>query len=170
MIKRYLYIAAAVLTLGIAAWVVYYFNHKRDTAIESPVLAPGIREKIIVDPRHKKLTVITKDRTDVLFLPDRPTSIEIPHTGPIRITRRTWGWELAPFGTVVYTDALRAGVGADYFYWRKVDFGTGVATNVTNFFDIRFFTHLGYNVYSNTSIGIVFDSKQQVGFDLSFRF
>ncbi len=180
--RKYLIIAAAILTLGIAALIVKHFNDKKDAAIESPILPPDVREKIIVDPRHSKITVITKDRTDELFLPDRPTSIIIPNVGPVRIERRTWGFEMAPFASIVVTDTLRAGVGVDGFYWNKINIGSGIGLNVPNLFgdksgvslksilDVRFFTHVSWNVYSNTSLGLVLDTNKNVGMDLSFRF
>lgn len=162
-------IVMMVITSLIASGV-WYWNQRTDEAIHSPTLAPDVREKIIVDPRKKKITVITKERTDTLFLPNRPTAIEIPYKGAVRITRRTWGFELAPFGTIVFTDTLRAGMGADIFYWNKLSFGFGAATNVTNFFDGRVFAHLSYNVYSNTSLGLVVDNAKRGGMNLSFRF
>lgn len=180
--KKYFYIALAVLTLGLAGLIVKHFNHKKDESIANEVLPPDVREKIIVDPRHSKITVITKDRTDTLFLPDRPTAIVIPYKGPIRIERRTWGFEMAPFAALVVTDTLRAGIGADGFYWNKINIGSGIGLNVPNLFgdksgvsiksllDVRFFTHVSYNVYSNTSLGIVLDTNKNIGMDLSFRF
>ena len=117
-----------------------------------------------------------------MFLPDRPTSIIIPHVGPIRIERRTWGYEVAPFAALVVTDTLRAGVGIDGLYWNKFNFGSGVGVNLPNLLghqndlrlkkvlDVRFFAHVSYNFYSNTSIGLVLDSNKQLGMDLSFRF
>lgn len=159
-----------MIVTSLIASGLWYWNQRQDQAIHSTTLAPDVREKIIVDPQKKKLTVITKERTDTLFLPNRATAIEIPHHGPVRITRRTWGFELAPFGTVVFTDTLRAGVGADVFYWNKLSLGFGGATNVKNFFDGRVFAHLSYNVYSNSSLGVVVDNSKKVGLALSFRF
>ena len=180
--KKYLLIILALLTIGISAWLIKHFNAKKDAAISCAVLPPDVREKIIVDPRHSKITVITKDRTDTLFLPDRPTSIIIPNVGPVRIERRTWGFEMAPFAALVVTDTLRAGVGIDGFYWNKLNLGSGIGLNVPNLFgdksgvqlktllDVRFFTHVSYNLYSNTSLGLVLDTNKNLGLDLSFRF
>ena len=180
--KKYLIILLALITIGISAWLIKHFNTKKDDTIASDVLPPDVREKIIVDPRHSKITVITKDRTDILFLPDRPTAIVIPKVGPVRIDRRTWGFEMAPFAALVVTDTLRAGIGADGFYWNKWNFGSGIGLNVPNLFgdksgvqlktvlDVRFFTHVSYNVYSNTSLGLVLDTNKNIGLDLSFRF
>lgn len=159
-----------MLITSLIASGVWYWNQRTDEAINSPTLAPDVKEKIIVDPQKKKITVITKERTDTLFLPNRPTAIEIPHKGPVRITRRTWGFELAPFGTVVFTDTLRAGAGVDVFYWQKLSAGFGAATNVRDFFDGRVFAQLSYNVYSNTSLGLVIDNEKRGGMNVSFRF
>jgi len=162
-------VVVMLLTSAIAAGV-WWWNQRKDQAIESHILAEDVREKIIVDPKRKKLTVITRERTDTLFLPDRPTAIEIPFKGPARVIRRTWGFELAPFGSIVFTDTLRAGVGVDWFYWNKFDVGFGAATNVTDFFDGRVFLHGSYNVYSNTSLGVVVDNAKKFGMNLNFRF
>lgn len=167
VLRRRIVMMVIASLIASGAW---YWNQRTDEAIHSPVLAPDVKEKIIIDPRKKKLTVITKERTDTLFLPNRPTSIEIPHKGPVRITRRTWGFEMAPFGTVVFTDTLRAGIGADVFYWNKLSLGFGGATNVTNFFDGRIFASLSYNMYSNTSLGLVIDNEKRGGMNISFRF
>lgn len=174
------------IVAAILLWIAAYFIHQHgkavDSQITSTVLAPDVKEKIIVDPRRKKITVITKERTDTLFMPDRPTSIEIPYKGDVRIERRTYGFELAPFASLVVTDTIRAGVGADCFYWHRFDFGSGIGLNVPNvigqssstrikdILDVRFFSHISYNFYSNTSIGLVLDSQKQIGLDLSFRF
>lgn len=180
--KKYLIIILAFITIGISAWIIKHFNAKKDAGIISEVLPPDVREKIIVDPRHSKIIVITKDRTDTLFLPDRPTAIVIPFKGPIRIDRRTWGFEMAPFAALVVTDTLRAGIGADGIYWNKFNFGSGLGLNIPNLFsdrrgiqlksllDVRFFTHISYNVYSNTSLGLVLDTNKNLGLDISFRF
>lgn len=162
-------IVIMVITSLIASGI-WYWNQRQDEAIHSPTLAPDVREKIIIDPPKKKITVITKERTDTLFLPNRATAIEIPHEGPVRITRRTWGFEMTPFGTVVFTDTLRAGVGADVFYWNRLSVGFGAATNVRDFFDGRVFAHVSYNVYSNTSLGLVLDNEKRGGINVSFRF
>lgn len=182
MVKKWAYVIAAVLTLGLVAFFVHKKDAKQDAVISCQVLPPDVREKIIVDPRRKKITVITPERTDELFLPDRPTAIIIPHKGPIRVERRTWGFEMAPFASLVVTDTLRAGVGIDGFYWNKFNIGSGIGLNVPNMFgdksgvsiksilDVRFFTQVSYNVYSNTSIGLVLDTNKNIGMALSFRF
>lgn len=181
--KRYLYLGLAAVIAAIVLWFVHKRDKKVDAGISCAVLAPDVREKIIIDPRRNKLTVITKERTDELFLPDRPTSIEIPHTGPIRITRRTYGFEMAPFASLVVTDTLRAGVGIDGFYWHRFNVGSGIGLNIPNLIgndrsstrlksllDVRFFTQVSYNVWSNTSIGLVLDTQKNIGMAVSFRF
>lgn len=180
--KKYLYIALAVAIGLVTFGLIRHWSMKKDAAIASPVLPPDVREKIIVDPRHSSLIVITKDRTDTLFLPDRPTAITIPNVGPVRIERRTWGYEVAPFAAIVVTDTLRAGIGVDGFYWNRFNFGSGIGINVPNILgdshvvrlatllDVRFFAHVSYNLYSNTSVGLVLDTNKKIGMDLSFRF
>ncbi len=182
MVKRYLLIALGVVILVLSLGLIHRKDVKQDQAIQCKVLPPDVREKIIVDPRRKKITIITPERTDELFLPDRPTSIEIPKTGPVRISRRTYGFEMAPFASLVVTDTLRAGVGIDGFYWNKFNIGSGIGFNVPNLFgdktgvsiksilDVRFFTQISYNLYSNTSIGLVLDTNKNIGMALSFRF
>ena len=181
--KRWAYIIAAVFSLGLVAWLIHKKDVKQDAIVSCAVLPPDVREKIIIDPRRNKLTIITPERTDELFLPDRPTSIEIPYKGPVRVNRRTYGFEMAPFASLVVTDTLRAGVGIDGFYWHRFNVGSGIGLNVPNLIgndrsstrlksllDVRFFTQISYNVYSNTSIGLVLDTQKNIGMSVSFRF
>ncbi len=143
-------------------------DKKIDNKTESTVLAPGIVEKLIVNPDTHKLTVVTEHATQDLFLPDRPSSIEINQKGLVTVTSRQFGTELKPFFGATVSNEFRLAVGLDGFYYKKLDIGFGIADKVGNYTPVVFLK-ASYLVWSNAQVGITFDNKQHVGLALTVR-
>ena len=139
-----------------------------DNAVDSPVLRPGIIEKLIINPYTRKLTIITPEKEETLFLPDRPSSIEIDEEGNTEVTSKQFGTELRPYIGVTMSDKFRLTAGLDLLYWKRWDLGLGVAGQVGNHAPVVFLNP-SYNVWGNVQLGLVFDNKQNVGLSLTVR-
>ncbi len=158
-----------VLVLGVVGFAVMRGCDRRtDTKTESTVLAPGMVEKIIVNPDSHKLTVVTENHTQELFLPDRPSSIEISQKGIVTVTSRQFGTELKPFFGAAISNEFRLAAGIDGFYYKKLDIGLGVADKVGNYTPVVFIK-VSYLVWSNAQMGLTFDNKQHIGVSLTVR-
>lgn len=144
----------------------------QDTAITSPVLKPDDKEKIIIDPIKHTVTRITNKGTTVTNLPDRPVSITEGKDGLITIHSRTWGKELRPFigAGVDLSPAARLHLGADLFYWHKLDLGLGVGVNPVAIKNTTLNLNVSYNFYNNTSIALSIDNRKVPGLFLKVRF
>ena len=102
-------------------------NHKRDAQIVSPILGPGIREKIIIDSLHRRLTIVTAKGSDTLSLPDRPSSIEISNEGTVKVIAPQFGYEHTPFIGIGYSKQLNDYIGMDFYYWKSLDLGAAIS-------------------------------------------
>jgi hypothetical protein len=152
-------------------------QQKQDGAIVSPILKPNEVEKVIVNPGDHSIDIIKKNpdgttTTTHTYLPDRPISITEGKDGSITVQSRTWGKELRPYmgAGVDLSPAARLHLGTDFFYWHKVDFGTGVGFNPTTIKDTTLNLNVSYNFYSNTSIAFSIDNHHTPGVFLKVRF
>lgn len=163
------------VTLGL--WVVFFVgfwffrscDNKQDEGTVSTTLAPGVVEKIVVNPYTHKLSLIRPEGMQELFLPDRPSSIEIDSKGKTTVTSRQWGTELRPFVGFHYSNAGRIAAGVDLLYYKKLDLGLGMASQIGNHTPIGF-VKLSYCVLSNTQIGVTYDTGARVGGIITVRF
>jgi hypothetical protein len=151
--------------LGVTALAVFFIGRgcqkRHDIATLSPNLRPGVREKIIVNPKHHSLIVITRTETKASTLPDRPSSIEFMDNGKVKVNSPQFGTEFSPFFGVAY--ALRGGIvggGLDVLYWKKLDLSFGFGTNPSLIQDASLFVGVSYFVYSNTSLMLGMDNRQ----------
>ena len=149
------------LTLaGLAAFFIGRGCQKRhDQNNLSTVLAPDVRQKITVDPRHHSLVIISRDGSSVLTLPDRPSSIEIMNTGKVKVNSPQFGLEASPFLGAAFS--LRGGLlgaGLDILYWKRLDLGLGAVVNPVYVQDTSVFLSISYRVWSNTSLAIGLDN------------
>lgn len=124
MARIYLY---GGLTIVLILTVIWFYTHKRDVDIKNPILGPGVKEKVIIDSLHRKLTVITDKGLQLIQLPDRPASIEINKDGTVKVTAPQTGFEHAPFIGIGYSNKLNDYVGIDFYYWKALDLGAAVS-------------------------------------------
>ena len=134
------------------------------------MLASGVVEKIVFNPSNHKLDIIQPGHIQELFLPDRPSSIEIDNDGKAVVTSRQHGTELKPFVGFQYSNAGRLAVGVDLLYYKKLDLGLGGAAQVGTSHAPVVFGKISYTVWSNTQVGITYDSGARVGGIVSVRF
>ena len=124
MVRLTIYGCLITLVITTGLW---FYSHKQNVDIKSPILGPGVREKVIIDSLHRKLTVITDKGPEILSLPDRPASIEILTTGVVRVSAPQFGYEHSPFIGIGYSKQLNDYIGMDFYYWKNVDFGAAVS-------------------------------------------
>ncbi len=118
-------ITTVVITTALGlAFGLYKCQRKRDTIISNPVLAPGVKEKIIINPLRHSIVIVTPEGTKVTNLPDRPSSIEIFKDGKVKVMAPQWGYEAVPFIGIGYSNQLNDYIGLDVFYWKRLDLGT----------------------------------------------
>ena len=130
---------------------------KNDT--EQISFNPATHQLIILGPGNKK-TVET--------LPDRTSKIDVHKDGSVSVTSPQFGFEERPFIGVMVSDQFRFVAGSDLVYYKRLDLGVGVGVN-------RFggsFTGIAkvsYNIWSNISVGMSYDTAQHIGVGLTVR-
>lgn len=125
-------------------------------------------EQIIVDPSHNSLIITTGAGRQTLFLPSKPTVIDIHKDGNVKVTSPQYGFEHRLFVGGLFADKGRLAIGLDGAYWKKLDIGLGLAGN-THLNETVGFVAVTYNVYSNLQIGVTYDSKAHIGGLLTVR-
>lgn len=171
-------ITAVIILMGLFGFkACRKVQQKQDKQATSTVLAPNEKRKVILDPIHKKITTITRnpDGTEKItdtYLPDRPSTITEDNNGKITIVTRKFGTEVRPYLGVgaAFDGTPRVHLGADLFYFHRMDFGLGIDDNPSHMKDVRGNLNLSYNFYSNTSIACSYDNHKQVGLFLKVRF
>src|ERR1700686_828490 len=146
-----------ILGIILSGLLAFFFGRgcqkKHDLATSSTILAPDVKEKLIIDPRKHTIVIVSRDGTKVSTLPDRPSSIEILNNGKVRVNSPQFGTEIRPFLAGAYTlNGGKLGAGVDLVYYKRVDVGLGFATNPTYVQDTTIFIGVSMFVYSNTSI------------------
>jgi hypothetical protein len=147
-------------------------QQKQDKQATNTVLQPNQKEKIVVDPTTHEIIITTDKGTTKTYLPDRPTQIIENKDGSITVIDHKFGVEIRPFIGVggAFDCTPRVHVGADVFYFHKLDLGIGVNTNPSELKDIRTDLSLGYNFWSNTSVALSIDNHRVPGLFLKVRF
>ncbi len=136
---------------------------------QSPATLPkNDKEQIIIDPEHHRLTVLTPSGPKVVTLPDKPSVIDIHNDESVQVTSPQSGFEHRFFFGIQGNNAFRVAVGMDAFYFKKLDIGFGMASEIRRTSPIAFVS-CSYNVYSNVRLGIVYDSLGHFGGLLTIR-
>src|SRR5229473_686209 len=98
-----------------------------DTKNMLPAVLPSNEvERIQVNPDNHTLTIVTKTGTKTVTLPDRTSTIDVLKTGGVKVTSPQFGLEHHLFIGIAVSDDARLGIGADMFYWKRLDLGVGV--------------------------------------------
>lgn len=122
--KQYLMAIGIGLIIAGLLFLAYKHQQKTDTNTTSRSLKPDVQEKLIIDPSHHSLVIVTPTDTKVTTLPNRPSSIEVLKSGKLRLTVPQYGYELSPFIGIGYSNQLNDYIGCDFFYWKRLDIGT----------------------------------------------
>ena len=134
-----------------------------------PVVLPiNDREQIIVNPETHQLIVLRKgQKNETLTLPDRASVIDIHNDNSVKVTAAQMGLEHAPFLGLQLAVKDRLMIGLDGFYWKRLDLGVGFAMS-TDYKPVLAVL-ASYNVWSNSRIGITYDTQAHVGLALTVR-
>lgn len=168
MKRLYWLILGLILALFAFFWM-RGCDRRIDRNTASTVLSPNVVEKIIVNPTTHKLSIVTHEGQKDVFLPDRPSSIEIDKKGSVSVTSRQFGTEIKPFVGFQFSDTARIAFGADLLYYKKLDLGLGVTGRPGNYAPVGF-VKLAYTVWSNTQVGVTFDTGSKIGGIICLRF
>lgn len=181
-LKKYAILALIVLLALFGFKACRKLQKKQDSDAKSTVLAPDQKEKITVDPIKHTITVTKKNAdgsttTTNTYLPDRPSQIIEDKNGKITVVVHKFGTEVRPYLGVggAIDGSARVHLGADLYYYKKLDLGTGLDFNagifkqISNFNDTRLSINVSYNVYSNTSLAISVDNHKTVGMFIKVR-
>ena len=133
------------------------------------VLPANDKEQILVDPKHNSLIIVTAKGSQTLSLPNRRSVIDIHTNGSVSVTAPQSGFEALPFMGVNVSDKLRVAIGADMFYLKRLDLGVGLMDQLSTASAPKVFVMVSYTVWSNTRVGLSFDSSSHVGLGVTVR-
>ena len=153
--RRYFYISLGIIAGLLLLFLRIQCQKKQDQNINSVVLKPNEKEKILVNPQRHTISVVTHSGVSKKFMPSRPFSIVEDKQGKLSLLTRDWGTEIDPLFGFSYGDDLRVNVGASFFYYKNFDFNGQLGL----LFDTRSpdplvkpLVSISYNVYSNTNL------------------
>lgn len=133
---------------------------KRDVEIADTRLAANTSEKIIVNPLKRTLTVITAHGETITVLPDHPSSIEIMKSGKVKINSPQQGFEAVPFIGIGYNRSLNDYLGADFYYWKRLDLGAAFSFDRDlSFRNVSLIGFISYTVWNNSRLSVGIDTR-----------
>lgn len=143
-----------MLALGL-----YKCQRKRDQDISNPLLGPGVKEKIIVNPLRHSIVIITAEGTKATTLPDRLSSIEIYKDGRVKTQIPQYGFEHTFFVGIGWGGQLNDYIGIDAFYWKRLDLGTAFSFDRDlKVKSLGFPLILSYTVWHNTRLSVGYEA------------
>ncbi len=153
MNRLYLLGGAGVVILVI--FLTVWHQRKTETKIVSRILPADVQEKLIIDPTHHSLIILSDKGTKAITLPNRPSSIEVLKNGKLRLNVPQYGWEHSPFIGIGYSTQLNDYIGLDLWYWKQIDLGTsfGFDRNL-KIRTLGFPIVISYTVYHNMRLSI----------------
>lgn len=159
---RYKIYLIGALLAGVFLWGRCSRTKYPSVPVPATVLPKDDKERITIDPIKRIVTRTTEKGTETFTLPDRTVTFDLKKTGEITVTAPQFGFERLPFAGASYSDKMRAGVGVDLVYWKKLDLNVGLSSSL-NIHDFRVFVGVSYNVYHNIHLGLTFDNQKFVG-------
>lgn len=173
MVKYYFRFSIFLAFVSLVLWALYKWETRATTASTAPsahaVLPKEDREQLIVDTRHHTITIVKAEGTEIQYLPEVPTTVDIRKDGTVRVMAQKWGPEIRPFIGLAFSDNARFGIGVDILYWHRFNLGAGIAPRV-DFRDGRGFVSVDYNLVDNLYVSIGVDHKKTPQAMLSMRF
>lgn len=169
--KRYTALAGMMCVALLGLFLYLRVHYGRPATLPAPsvaVLPKEDKEQLIIDPSHHSLIIVRSTGNETLTLPDRQSVIDIRKDGTVSITSPQYGWEHRLFLGVHVSNTFRVCAGMDAFYFKKLDIGLGVAEQLGPHAPVVF-AQVGYNVYGNCRIGVVYGSDRLIGGTLTVR-
>jgi hypothetical protein len=168
-IKEIIIVTQAILLIGIGGFLLFKHDKKVDNNITSTVLPKNDAAKVVINEIKHTISVTTASGTKTTYLPPK-AAIEVGKNGIVTVVDRVWGWQLAPYAGIGYSNGLRIHTGIDFFYFHRFDVGVGLLSDGKNLNSTAADLNLSYNFYSNTSMALSYSSSKVIGCFLKFRF
>jgi hypothetical protein len=173
---RYKLALVGAVLLAVFVWVSGYRQGHKSPATSglnaSLVLPKNDTEQITVDPGTHRITILTPSGTKTETLPDRPSTFDIHKDGTVTINSKQLGFETKPFIGLGLGEGVRVYAGADLAYFKRLDLGLGMSSqrlSIGDLTDIRGLVKVSYNVYSNTSVNLGYDTSKTLHCFVSVR-
>jgi len=138
-----------------------FFLWGKCSKIKTPsiVLPPNTVEHIVVNPTNHTLTVTTQNGTQVVTLPDHPSTIDLGTNGKVTVKAPQLGMEFKPFLGWGYEGGGAVILGADVVYFKRLDLGVA-AYGWTG--RVKPAIGLSYTVWSNTRLTATYNGNPGV--------
>ncbi len=185
VIKKIGLVLEVVVALALAG-LIFTKCHKQEQVITSPVLKENEKQKIIVDTKHRTVSVVRR-----VGSPSRPgdTIPQVTKTtegvrevvvtetddGEITVTAITAGFICEPGLSLYYSDRARLGLDVQVAYWHSYGLLLGAGVNLgegprTIRAHVAVSRTLPLNLFRNTSVFVGVDNKKDVvgGLRISF--
>lgn len=138
------------------------------------VLPPGATSQVIIDPIKHELIITTAKGTTKQTLPDRRSTFDVQANGTVKISAAQFGYEARPYLGLGANMDIRAYLGADLFYFKKLDVGLGVGLppfqrSNWQVSDICPLVSVGYILWDNVSMNFGMDLNKNLHGFLSVR-
>jgi hypothetical protein len=134
-----------------------------------PIALPNNEtERITVDPDSHTITIQTPNGIRTETLPDRKSIFDVSNNGTVKVTSAQMGFEHHPFIGWQVSNQGRLCVGADLWYFKKLDLGIGVASKLGEGTPVAL-AKLSYNFWSNCQMALTYDTGAHIGGMLSVR-
>lgn len=162
-----------ILIIAVFFGVIFMWGrHSRTVSVgptTPPILPKEDKEQIIVDTRHHTITRVTEKGTQVTYLPEKPTVIDLRKGGDVVVHSPQYGYQVRPYVGLVFSDDARGALGLDLFYFKRLNVGMGMALRFDGR-DGRLYAALSYNVSGNMYAAVTLDHKKTPGAMLALRF
>lgn len=162
---RYKAVLIAIVLSSVFLWGRCSHRPKQKSPM---VLPPNDTEQITVNPDTHQLIILGPRSRTVETLPDRPSTFDIHPNGTVTVTSKQLGLEHHLFVAAMGSEHLRLGVGADLWYFKRMDLGVGIADQVGPYTPVVF-AKATYNVKGNLQMGLVYQSNKYLGGILAVR-
>lgn len=164
---RLRYKILAVMSVLIGVFLYGRCNGLR-SVVPHTVLPVNDREQIIVNPGSHQLIIVKPTGNETLTLPDHPSVIDVHKDGTVSVMSPQYGWEHKAFFGLHASDKLRLAIGMDGYYFKKLDFGIGLATQLGPYTPIAF-GQVSYTFYDNCRVGAAYGTNRYIGGTLTVR-
>lgn len=165
-----IYTSLAVLMGTLVAILFVKGCHKDSlppTAFNTP-LSPNATAQVVISDRH--IAARTANQVKATYVPDGGTaSVTFQKDGSVKLDVRDAGFTLRPTLGVMFTEIVRVTAGAQVFYWDRIELHTGLGYPKWCAWGGVFYRLDQLNL-DNTSLGVSFTTRKEIGLNLIVRF
>src|SRR5260221_3578106 len=145
------------LLIGLGG-IVWRSTRTPDSKVLVSILPANVSKRIQYDNRrHELITIDSSGNARKQFA--KSPIIDINKDGSVSISRHLWGIEHEPYIGLGYGSDIRICLGVDVVYVNRLNLGFGLTSNSKN---LRLYTALNYNIWSNTGLMIGIQHDQTI--------